>query len=108
MLDIQVFERGDKRLGLETPGGPCCHRRVADGAFGANSDDVAPQRRPQVASLISGLSHATNVETATEVNAVQDLTKEIVKYSTEKLLSLNTFLVTVSAMALNVIISPCG
>lgn len=73
VLDVQVFECGDEGLGLEAPGGSCSDRRVADGALCADGGDVAPQRRSEVTGFIPGLSHAANVETAAEINAVEDL-----------------------------------
>ena len=76
VLDVQVLERGDEGLGLEASGGSRGNGRVADGALGADGGDVAPQRRPQVTGLIPGLGHAAYVETAAEVDTVQDLRGE--------------------------------
>lgn len=73
VLDIQVFERGNEGLSLEASGGSCGNRRVADGPLCADGGDVAPQRRSKVTSFIPGLSHTANMETAAEINTVEDL-----------------------------------
>ena len=73
VLHIQVLECGDEGLSLEASGGSRGNRRVADGALGADGGDVAPQRRPEVTGLISGLSHTADMEPTAEVDTVQDL-----------------------------------
>lgn len=73
VLHVQVFKRGDEGLGLEASGGSRGNGGVADGAVRADGDDVAPQRRSQVAGFIPGLSHTADVEATAEVNAVQNL-----------------------------------
>ncbi|MEQ2202179.1 hypothetical protein XENOCAPTIV_026349, partial [Xenoophorus captivus] len=75
VLDIQVFKCGNEGLGLEASGGSRCNRGVADGAVCADGDDVAPQRRSEMASFIPGLSYAANMEATAEINAVQNLKK---------------------------------
>lgn len=73
VLDIQVFEGGDKRLGLESPGGSRGNRRMAYGALCANGGDVASQWCSKVTRLVSGLSNAADVKATAEINTVQDL-----------------------------------
>lgn len=73
VLDVQVFQGGYEGLSLEAPGRPRGDGRVADGALGADGDDVAPERRAQVSSLVPGLGHAAHVEASAEIDAVQDL-----------------------------------
>lgn len=76
VLDVQVFQGGDKRLSLEASGRSRGDGRVADGALGADGDDVAPERRAEVSRLVSGLRYAADVEAAAEINTVQDLRQQ--------------------------------
>lgn len=76
VLDVQVFQGGDKRLSLEASGVSRGDGCVADGALGADGDDVAPERRAEVSRLVSGLRYAADVEAAAEINTVQDLRQQ--------------------------------
>lgn len=73
VLDVQVFQGGHEGLSLKAPGRSRGDGGVADGALGADGDDVAPERRAQVPRLVSGLGYAAHVEAPAEINAVQDL-----------------------------------
>ena len=73
VLHVQILERGDEGLGLEAAGSPCGDGGVADGAVGADGEDVAPQRGARVSRPVPRLRHTAHVDAAAEVDAVQHL-----------------------------------
>lgn len=73
VLDVQVLQRGNEWLCLETTGCPCNHRSVTNGTVCAYGHHIASQGGPHMASLVHSLGHTAHMESAAEVNAVQHL-----------------------------------
>lgn len=85
VLDVQVFECGDKGLSLESSCSSSGDWGVADGALSSNSDDVTSQWSSKVTSFVPSLSHTADMETTAKVDAVQNLRRQRRKLKTTNL-----------------------